>query len=188
MPKAAGDSGDGAAGDGLPHHPGLHGDRWIDQPPPGPSGEDRQALLDDLLTIITDTTVPDEQIGGLIRGEKIGWPRLRAAVAQAVPRLPRDHGHLAALDGSYGYLRQFTPQVLAAVPIRRRHRRDRAAGSGADPARAQRHGRLPRTGRVRARAVARLPGHCGEVRQYQRISALLGVVRAAGVAGWAAHR
>ncbi|MEV0697969.1 hypothetical protein AB0I53_08625 [Saccharopolyspora sp. NPDC050389] len=24
--------------------------------------------------------------------------------------MPRDHGHLAALDGSYGYLRQFTPQ------------------------------------------------------------------------------
>ncbi len=28
-------------------------------------------------------------------------------MAQAVPRLPRDHGHLAALDGSYGYLRHF---------------------------------------------------------------------------------
>jgi len=36
-------------------------------------------------------------------------------VAQAAPRLPRDHGRLAALDGSYGYLRQFTPQVLAVV-------------------------------------------------------------------------
>ncbi len=77
----------------------------------GKAGEDRQALL----AIITDPAVPDEQIGGLIRGDRIGWPRLRAAVAQAVPRLPRDYGHLAALDGSYGYLRQFTPQVLAAV-------------------------------------------------------------------------
>lgn len=81
----------------------------------GKSGEDRQALLDDLLAIITDTGVPDEKIGGLIRGDRIGWPRLRSAVAQAAPRLPRDHGHLAALDGSYGYLRQFTPQVLSAV-------------------------------------------------------------------------
>ena len=81
----------------------------------GKAGEDRQALLDDLLAIITDPGVPDEQIGGLIRGERIGWPRLRSAAAQATPRLPRDHGHLAALDGSYGYLRQFTPQVLAAV-------------------------------------------------------------------------
>lgn len=82
----------------------------------GKAGEDRQALLDDdLLAIITDPRISDEQIGGLIRGDRIGWPRLRSAVAQAAPRLPRDHGHLAALDGSYGYLRQFTPQVLAAV-------------------------------------------------------------------------
>jgi hypothetical protein len=81
----------------------------------GKAGEDRQALLDDLLAIITDPQISDEQIGGLIRGDRIGWPRLRSAVAQAAPRLPRDHGHLAALDGSYGYLRQFTPQVLATV-------------------------------------------------------------------------
>jgi TnpA family transposase len=81
----------------------------------GKAGEDRQALLDDLLAIVTDPQIGDELIGGLIRGERIGWPRLRSAVAQAAPRLPRDHGHLAALEGSYGYLRQFTPQVLAAV-------------------------------------------------------------------------
>lgn len=81
----------------------------------GRAGEDRQALLDDLLAIITDPVVPDEQVGGLIRGERIGWGRLRSAVAQATPRLPRDHGHLAALDRSYGYLRQVTPQVLASV-------------------------------------------------------------------------
>jgi hypothetical protein len=66
----------------------------------GKSGEDRQALLDDLLDIIFDLGLDDEQIGGLIRGERIGWPRLRSAREQAAPRLPRDHGHLAALDGS----------------------------------------------------------------------------------------
>nr|WP_245718261.1 DUF4158 domain-containing protein [Nocardia miyunensis] len=81
----------------------------------GKSGEDRQALLDDLLTIVTDPTVADEEIGALIRGEKIGWERLRAALAQAKPRLPRDHGRLAALDSSYNYLRQFTPAVLESV-------------------------------------------------------------------------
>ncbi|ETT24074.1 transposase [Rhodococcus ruber Chol-4] len=81
----------------------------------GKTGEDRQALLDDLLEIVTDPGVPDEEIGALIRGEKIGWERLRAAIAQAKPRLPRDHGHLAALDSSYNYLRQFTPAVLEAV-------------------------------------------------------------------------
>jgi len=81
----------------------------------GKSGEDRQALLDELLAIVTDPQIADEQIGGLIRGEQIGWERLRAAIAQARPRLPRDHGHLAELDSSYSYLRQFTPVVLANV-------------------------------------------------------------------------
>nr|WP_245665009.1 hypothetical protein [Nocardia sienata] len=71
--------------------------------------------MDDLLAILTDPAVADEDIGALIRGEKIGWERLRAAIAQAKPRLPRDHGHLAALDSSYNYLRQFTPAVLATV-------------------------------------------------------------------------
>jgi len=81
----------------------------------GKSGEDRQALLDELLAIVTDPQIADEQIGGLIRGEQIGWERLRAAIAQARPRLPRDHGHLTELDSSYSYLRQFTPVVLANV-------------------------------------------------------------------------
>ncbi|MFD3592591.1 Tn3 family transposase [Nocardia sp. NPDC058640] len=81
----------------------------------GKTGEDRQALLDDLLTIVTDPQIPDEDIGAMIRGESIGWERLRAAIAQARPRLPRDHGHLAALDSSYTYLRRFTPAVLSAV-------------------------------------------------------------------------
>ncbi|MEU4376994.1 Tn3 family transposase [Pseudonocardia alni] len=82
----------------------------------GRAGEDRQALLDELLAVITDPAIADEDIGGVIRGDRIGWARIRAAMAQAVPRLPRDHGHLGSLEvSSYGYLRQFTPQVLAAV-------------------------------------------------------------------------
>lgn len=81
----------------------------------GKTGEHRQALLDELLAIINDPQIADEEVGGLVRGERIGWERLRAAVAQAKPRLPRDHGHLAALDASYSYLRQFTPAVLSTV-------------------------------------------------------------------------
>jgi hypothetical protein len=77
--------------------------------------DEEQALLDGLLAIVADPAVPDEEVGGLIRGEKVGWERLRSAQSTALPPLPRDHGHLAALDGSYGYLRQFTPQVLEAV-------------------------------------------------------------------------
>ncbi|MDG3017226.1 Tn3 family transposase [Speluncibacter jeojiensis] len=79
------------------------------------AGEDRQVLLDAILAIAADPAVPDEQVGALIRGETIGWQRLRAARSTALPRLPRDHGHLASLDGSYSYLRQFTPHVLEAV-------------------------------------------------------------------------
>jgi hypothetical protein len=79
------------------------------------SGEDRQALLDAILAIVADPAIPDEEVGGLLRGKRIGWERLRSAQSTALPPLPRDHGHLAALDGSYGYLRQFTPQVLDAV-------------------------------------------------------------------------
>jgi TnpA family transposase len=79
------------------------------------SGEDRQVLLDDMLTIVTDKAIPDEEIGALIRGEQIGWERLEAGLAAAAPRLPRDHGHLAMLEGAYVYLRQFTPDVLRAV-------------------------------------------------------------------------
>ena len=81
----------------------------------GKAGEERQALLDAVLAIVADPAIPDEDVGGLIRGEKVGWERLRAAQAAALPPLPRDHGHLAALDASYSYLRQFTPQVLDAV-------------------------------------------------------------------------
>ena len=40
---------------------------------------------------------------------------MSAARASRQERLPRDHGHLAMLDASMGYLRQFAPNVLAAV-------------------------------------------------------------------------
>jgi hypothetical protein len=79
------------------------------------SGEDRQALLDDMLTIVTDEAIPDEEIGALIRGERIGWERLEAALATAAPRLPCDHGHLAMMEEAYLYMRQFTPDVLRAL-------------------------------------------------------------------------
>jgi TnpA family transposase len=77
-------------------------------------GEDRQALLDEILTIALDPAVGDEQLGGLLRSQ-IGMDRLRAAWAVRRERLPRDHGHLAMMDASMTYLRQFTPAVLAAV-------------------------------------------------------------------------
>ncbi len=77
-------------------------------------GEDRQALLDDILKIVLDLEVADDQVGARLRGE-IGHERMRAAWQARREPLPRDHGHLAMMDASMAYLRQFVPDVLAAI-------------------------------------------------------------------------
>ena len=77
-------------------------------------GEDRQALLDDILKIVLDPEVGDDQVGARLRGD-IGHERMRAAWEARRGRLPRDHGHLAMMGASMAYLRQFVPDVLAAV-------------------------------------------------------------------------
>jgi hypothetical protein len=77
-------------------------------------GENCQQLLDEILAIVLDPVVGDEQVGGLIRS-RVGMERLRGAWAVKQERLPRDHGHLAMMDPSMTYLRQFAPAVLAAV-------------------------------------------------------------------------
>ncbi|MFH8343041.1 Tn3 family transposase [Streptomyces sp. AM6-12] len=76
--------------------------------------EERLALLDEILPVLADAGIPDEAVGTLLRG-KIGMSRLRAAHAGATVRLPRDHGHLRLLEGSYTYIRQFAPKVLETV-------------------------------------------------------------------------
>ncbi|GAA2636509.1 hypothetical protein GCM10010411_89660 [Actinomadura fulvescens] len=150
------------------------------------AGEDRQALLDAILAIVADPVVPDEQVGGLIRGERIGWERLRAAQSAALPPLPRDHGHLAALEGSYGYLRQFTPQVLEAVPLA-------GGNAAADLLAAVRilrdlnatSARKVPAGAPAGFVPARWRGYlqdAAEVGDTSAYPALLGVVRAAGAA------
>lgn len=77
-------------------------------------GEVRQLLLEMILPVLADPAIPDEQVGGLLR-ERIGMTALREASVTAWPSLPRDHGRMSALDTSYSYLRQFTPNVLAAI-------------------------------------------------------------------------
>jgi len=77
-------------------------------------GENRQALLDDILRIVLDPETGDDQVGARLRGD-IGHERMRAAWEARRERLPRDHGHLAMMDASMAYLRQFVPDVLAAV-------------------------------------------------------------------------
>ncbi|WP_078869650.1 DUF4158 domain-containing protein [Streptomyces sp. NRRL B-1347] len=67
--------------------------------------EDRLTLLDEILPVLADAGIPDEAVGTLLRG-KIGMSRLIAANVGATVRLPRDHGHLRLLEGSYTYIRQ----------------------------------------------------------------------------------
>lgn len=77
-------------------------------------GENRQALLEEILTIVLDPAIGNEQIGSMLR-TSIGMVQMRAAWAERRERLPRDHGRLSMLDASMSYLRQFAPAVLAAV-------------------------------------------------------------------------
>ena len=77
-------------------------------------GENRQALLDEILRVVLDPAIGDEQIGALLRNG-VGMDRMRSAWEARRERLPRDHGHLALLDASMTYLRQFVPDVLATV-------------------------------------------------------------------------
>ncbi len=83
-------------------------------------GEDRQLLVDVILPVLADPSVPDEQVGGILRG-KIGMSRLREVMAGPWRPLPKDHGRLSALDASCTYLRQFTPNVLAAIDFKGGH-------------------------------------------------------------------
>ena len=80
-------------------------------------GEDRQLLVDVILPVLADPSIPDEQVGGILRG-KIGMSKLREVMAGPWKPLPKDHGRLAAMDASYAYLRQFTPNVLAAIDFK----------------------------------------------------------------------
>ncbi len=149
------------------------------------TGEDRQALLDDILAIVLDPDVTDDQVGGRLRRD-VGHERMRAAHEARRERLPRDHGHLALMDASMSYLRQFVPDVLAAVEF--------AGGPGMDDL-LQAVGILARlhasrgpqgpgrgAGQLRARPVGRVPGEGGEERRRHRLPALLGAVRADGAA------
>jgi hypothetical protein len=78
------------------------------------AGEDRQQLLDEILAVVLDPGVLDEAVGSLLR-QGVGSERMRNAATACRERLPRDHGHLAMVDASMGFLRQFAPDVLAMV-------------------------------------------------------------------------
>jgi TnpA family transposase len=80
-------------------------------------GEARQLLMDVILPVLADPSVPDELVGGRLR-DQIGMQRLREITSGSWKPLPKDHGRLSELDSSYSYLRQFTPNVLAVIDFR----------------------------------------------------------------------
>ena len=78
-------------------------------------GEDRQRVLDEILA-------GSARSRGRRRGGRAcccanasGWSGCGRRGSPASNALPRDHGHLAMLDASMSYLRQFAPTVLGAV-------------------------------------------------------------------------
>jgi hypothetical protein len=77
---------------------------------------DRGRLLDEILDVLADTTVPDEQAGRVVR-QRVGMQRLIAARRPAEDRGQRDHGHFDLLAARYRYLRTFTPVVIAALSL-----------------------------------------------------------------------
>ena len=124
-------------------------------------GESRQLLMDVILPVLADPSVPDEQVGSLLR-ERIGMSVLRDVVAGAWKPLARDHGRLSALDSSYSYLRQFTPRGTGGSRLHRRPGHGGPDGGGGHleepecqrkPEGPRRRARLVRAGQVR-----RLPG------------------------------
>ncbi|WP_236054764.1 DUF4158 domain-containing protein [Mycobacterium sp. SM1] len=79
---------------------------------------DRGRLLDEILDVLADPTVPDEQAGRVVR-QRVGMQRLIAARRPPEDRGQRDHGHFDLLAARYKYTRTFTPLVIAALSLTR---------------------------------------------------------------------
>jgi hypothetical protein len=73
--------------------------------------------MDVILPVLADPSIPDEQVGGILRN-RVGMQMLRELNSDTWTPLPKDHGRLSELDSSYTYLRQFTPNVLAAIDFK----------------------------------------------------------------------
>lgn len=121
--------------------------------------EDRLELLDDLLSVLADPAIADEDVGWRLR-HGIGMDRLQEASRPPGERRSGDAGHLELLEARYAHLREFTPAVLAALPLEAGPGASLllAAGGGTAGAQSQRPSPSPRGGLhgVRARPLAEL--------------------------------
>ncbi|MGB7794888.1 MAG: DUF4158 domain-containing protein, partial [Pseudonocardiaceae bacterium] len=74
-------------------------------------------LLEEMLAVATDLSIPEASVGGLLR-TGIGLDRMRAARRDPKDRLYSDHGHLDTVEDSFTYLRQFAPEVIKTLEFR----------------------------------------------------------------------
>jgi hypothetical protein len=78
------------------------------------ASEHKLDLLEEILGVATDEAIADAEVGGRLR-RGIGMDRMRAAQRDPKDRLQRDHGHLALIDASFTYLREFAPHVIGGL-------------------------------------------------------------------------
>jgi hypothetical protein len=78
------------------------------------ASEHKLELLEQILVVATDEVIADAEVGARLR-RGIGMDRLRAARRDPKDRLQRDHGHLALIDASFTYLREFAPHVIGGL-------------------------------------------------------------------------
>ena len=151
-------------------------------------GEDRQLLLDVILPVLADPSVPDEQVGGILR-DTIGMQLLRKTQASRWTPLPADHGQLS----------RWTPPMPTCASSPRRYA---AVGFQGGPGTAELMQaltilkQLNASGgegvpmmrrRFRAAPVRGLPDPSPALRRRDGLPALLGAVRAACGPRWAAQ-
>lgn len=155
----------------------------------GRGGENRQALLDDILKIVLDPEIGDDQVGARLRG---GYrPRADAGGVGGPPRAAAPRSRAPGDDGRlHGLPAPVRPRCAGRRPVRRRPWHGRPAPGRHHPGRAVRNqgpqGPRRRPRRVRARPLGRLPREGREGRRRHRLPALLGAVRADGPARRAA--
>nr|WP_218002644.1 DUF4158 domain-containing protein [Nocardia brevicatena] len=133
-----------------------------------------------ILPVLADPSIPDEQVGGIVR-DRIGMQMLQELNTDTWTPLSKDRGRLSELDSSYTYLRQFTPNVLAAIDFRGGPGTSALMQAVAVLEELNRVGGrkvpLRRADRIHPGQVHRLPGQGPQVRGRHRLPALLGTVR-----------
>ena len=91
-------------------------------------GENRQALLDDILKIVLDPEIGDDQVGARLRGDRGYRPRADADGVGGPPRAAAPRSRAPGDDGRlHGLPAPVRPGRAGRRPVRRRPRHERPA-------------------------------------------------------------